>query len=78
MEQKRLKALEASHEFDQDEKRSASRIIRQIGQDEIVDLDWDELEELTSLALDEIEELLQLMYDCGVLLVLDFENKELG
>ena len=78
MEQRRIMMLESSQEFDQDEKRLASRIVRQIGQDEIIDLDWDELEELTSLQLEEIGELLQLMHDSGVLLVLDFENSEVG
>lgn len=52
-----------------------------IGDDDIVDLDWDELLECTSSKIrdeSDLEGLLQTMYDLDILEILDFENGEIG
>ena len=52
-----------------------------LGDDDTVDLDWDDLLECTSTKIrDEVdlEELLQSMYDLDILEILDFENGEIG
>lgn len=57
------------------------RVSDYIGDDEEVDIDWDDLLECTSTTIkdeEDVEELLQTMYDLEILEILDFESGIFG
>jgi len=57
------------------------RVSDYIGDDEEVDIDWDDLLECTSTTIrneESVEELLQTMYDLEILEILDFESGVFG
>jgi hypothetical protein len=74
-QKERSKALKESKRFFSSiEFTKVELIIILMGDDHELDIDWDDLSETTGLDHEDISELLDIMFDLGILDVLDYEE----
>ena len=66
------------HNISHVERTNVYAINALIGDDDELDIDWDDLIEVTGLQPQEIEELLDVMYTLGILTILNYEDGVYG
>jgi len=66
-------ALRKASQVSYDDQQTMIAISGVLGDEDEMDIDWDDLKEATTLPLEQVEEVLQEMYDFSILEILDFE-----